>query len=132
MNAKSRLINLVFRLVKPSPKTQQSPGTEFRWWEWLASILEFKEYLDDKQGVMKLSHLPFTVSSGGSVGQKMEGDIKTLLCSTGLQHHLEWQKSASRQVETSTASNFISGLQLYSRITCATDSSCTTDNPCAN
>lgn len=35
----------------------------------------------------------------------MEGEVKSLLCSTGLLHHLEWQKSASRQVERCTASN---------------------------
>lgn len=73
MNTKSRLINLLFRLVKGSPETQESLGTEFRWLEWLTSALEFKQYLGNRQGVMKLFHLPFIVSCGSSARKENRG-----------------------------------------------------------
>lgn len=56
MNTQSRLISLLFRLVMLSLKSQQSPGAEFRWGEWLALILEFKQYWNEGQDFSSAFH----------------------------------------------------------------------------
>lgn len=56
MNTQSRLISLLFRLAMPSLKNQQSPGAEFRWGEWFASVLEIKEHWSDGQDFPSAFH----------------------------------------------------------------------------